>query len=149
MRQFKYISAIALACMATGAFAQDYGHGHHGDRSRQYEEDTVPQVTTLTRKDGAYLVNTTAIGADVRGFKGRVPLLITIRDNMVESIEALSNRETPRFMRMAASLLDKWNGKKVKEAQTLEVDGVTGATFTSKAIKEHVRLGLEYYQKNK
>jgi electron transport complex protein RnfG len=38
---------------------------------------------------------------------------------------------------------------KVKDAQKMEVDGVTGATFTSDAIKENIKLGLDYYKKHK
>ena len=41
------------------------------------------------------------------------------------------------------------NGKTVKEAQQMQVDGVTGATFSSHAVKENVKRGLEYYQKHK
>jgi len=31
----------------------------------------------------------------------------------------------------------------------MKVDGVTGATFSSDAVIENVRLGLDYYQKHK
>ena len=31
----------------------------------------------------------------------------------------------------------------------MKVDGVTGATMSSDAVKENVKRGLEYYQKNK
>ena len=47
------------------------------------------------------------------------------------------------------NLLNKWDGMKVKDAQKQTVDGVTGATFTSNAIKENVKLGLDYYKKHK
>ena len=46
-------------------------------------------------------------------------------------------------------MLNKWDGQKVKDAATLKVDGVTGATFSSDAVIKNVQLGLEYYQKNK
>jgi electron transport complex protein RnfG len=37
----------------------------------------------------------------------------------------------------------------VKKGQVKDVDAVTGATFTSKAIQENVRRAVEYYQKHK
>ena len=37
----------------------------------------------------------------------------------------------------------------VKEAQKAQVDGVTGATMSSDAVKENVKRGLDYYQKHK
>ena len=49
---------------------------------------------------------------------------------------------------MKKNLLDKWNGKKVKEAKSMKVDAVTGATYSSNAVIENVKLGLEYYSKH-
>ena len=58
--------------------------------------------------------------------------------------------ETPRFFEMVKSgLLNKWNGMTVKQASSAKVDAVTGATYSSNAVKENVRLGLEYYKKHK
>lgn len=65
-------------------------------------------------------------------------------------IEALANKETPKFFKKVSDgILGKWNGKSVKAAQKLKVDGVTGATMSSNAVKENVKRGLEYYVKNK
>ena len=78
------------------------------------------------------------------------PLKIYIKKNKVEKIEALKNQETPKyFARVKKQMLNKWDGMKVKDALNQKVDGVTGATFSSDAVKENVRLGLEYYQKHK
>ena len=37
----------------------------------------------------------------------------------------------------------------VTKALTADVDGVTGATFSSDAVKKNVKLGLEYYKAHK
>ena len=37
----------------------------------------------------------------------------------------------------------------VSEAKKTEVDGRTGATFSSNAVKKNVKLAIEYYEKNK
>ena len=42
-----------------------------------------------------------------------------------------------------------WDGMKVADAKKAQVDGRTGATFSSDAVKENVKLALEYYEKNK
>ena len=39
--------------------------------------------------------------------------------------------------------------KKMNEAQKKEVDGITGATFSSDAVKANVKLGLDYYKSHK
>ena len=68
----------------------------------------------------------------------------------VEKVEALKNQETPKyFAQVKNAILSKWNGQKVAKAAKMKVDGVTGATMSSDAVKENVKRGLEYYQKNK
>ncbi len=104
----------------------------------------------ITKENGVYIVNTTTLAADVEGYLGTTPLKIYIKKNMIQKIEALKNQETPKyFAKVKRQLLDKWNGMTVKEARKAQVDGVTGATFSSDAVKENVKRGLDYYQKHK
>lgn len=104
----------------------------------------------ITKENGMYVVNTTTLAADVDGYIGATPLKIYIKNNKIEKIEALPNKETPKyFAKIKKQLLDKWNGKTVKEALKAQVDGVTGATLSSDAVKENIKRGLEYYQKHK
>ena len=46
-------------------------------------------------------------------------------------------------------LLEQWNGKTVDEALAAQVDVVAGATYSSNAVIENVRLGLNYYKEHK
>ena len=46
-------------------------------------------------------------------------------------------------------MLPKYEGMTVKKGTVVDVDAVTGATFTSKAIQENVRRAVEYYKKHK
>lgn len=104
----------------------------------------------MTKENGVYIVNTTTLSQDVIGYNGTTPLKIYIKDDKIQKIEALPNDETPRFFEMVKSgLLNKWNGMTVKQASSAKVDAVTGATYSSNAVKENVRLGLEYYKKHK
>lgn len=104
----------------------------------------------MTKEDGMYVVNTTTLGKNVTGYVSTTPLKIYIQKNKVVKIEALKNEETPKyFERVKKGLLDKWNGLKVNDAQKLQVDGITGATYSSDAVKENVKLGLDYYKNHK
>ena len=104
---------------------------------------------TMIKENGMTVINTTTLGKDVQGFLGATPLKIYIQKNKVVKIEALKNQETPKyFVKVKKNLLDKWNGKKVKEAKSMKVDAVTGATYSSNAVIENVKLGLEYYSKH-
>lgn len=105
---------------------------------------------TMTKENGMTVINTTSIAKNVEGYNGTTPLKIFIKKNKVVKIEALKNQETPKyFIKVKKALLDKWNGLKVKDAKNLKVDAVTGATYSSDAVIENVKLGLDYYQNHK
>ena len=108
-----------------------------------------PADEVITRNGKTTVVNTTTLGSDVRGFKGTTPVLIHIEKNKVVKVEALPNKETPRFFARAKALLQQFEGLTVNKARKAKVDGVSGATFSSDALKKNVKLGLEYYQKKK
>ena len=104
----------------------------------------------MTKKDGVYIVNTTKLGADVQGYNGPTPLKVYIKNDKIQKVEALPNEETPGFIqRVQNELLNKWNGMDVNKAATAEIDAVTGATYSSNAVKENVKIGVKYYQKHK
>ena len=100
--------------------------------------------------DGTYIINTTTLCKDVKGFRSNKPLSIYKKKKKIVGIKPLANRETPNyFNKVKQGLLNKWNGMKASKAATVQVDGVTGATFSSKAVKENVKRGIAYYQKHK
>lgn len=104
----------------------------------------------MTKENGAYVVNTTTLGKNVDGYVGPTPLKVYIRKNKIEKIEFLPNQETPRYWNAAKKhLLNKWDGMKVSEVKSAEVDGKTGATFSSDAVKQNVKLAVEYYEQHK
>jgi electron transport complex protein RnfG len=114
------------------------------------EAAVAKQNAMMKQSNGTYVVNTTSLSRNVRGFGGTTPLKIYIKKNKIVKIEALPNHESPQyFYNVKQYLLGKWDGMKVAKAASSNVDGVTGATFSSKAVKENVKLGLAYYQKNK
>ena len=90
-------------------------------------------------------INTSYIGADVIGYNGPTPLEVSVYKGVITQIKALPNRETPRFLQkvLDAGLLDRLNGKTVKEAKSIKLDAVSGATFTSKAMIRNIELALE------
>ena len=110
----------------------------------------APNDGVMTKENGVYVVNTTEITKDVIGYNGTTPLKIYIKDDKIQKIEALPNEETPRFFDMVKTgLLNKWNGMTVKQAVSANVDAVTGATYSSNAVKDNVKIGIQYYQKHK
>lgn len=97
---------------------------------------------------GTTVVNTTSI-VKARGYNSNTPVKIYISKNKITKIESLPNQETPAVYARAEELLKKFVGKKVDEAQTMKVDAVSGATYSSKALIQNVKGGLKYYKENK
>ena len=101
-------------------------------------------------KDGTYIVNTTTLAQDVEGYNGPTPVEIHIKKNKIVKVLLLKSQETPKYnARIKKDMLPKYENQKLTKNKGVEVDGVTGATFTSDAVKENVRRGLEYYWKHK
>ena len=90
-------------------------------------------------------VNTTTLASDVEGFNGPTPVEITVVKGKISGIKLLPNEETPAFLQSVidAGLLKALNGKTVEEASKVKLDAVSGATYSSKAIIENIRRGLD------
>lgn len=99
-------------------------------------------------KNGIAIVNTSSI-VKARGLNSKTPIKIYIKENKITKIESLPNQETPAVFASAERLLKKFIGKSVDEASTMKVDGVSGATYSSKALIQNVKGGLKYYKENK
>lgn len=101
--------------------------------------------TLSVQPDGTFVVNTRVLAKDVQGYGGPVPLKIHIdKDGRLTAIEAEPNAESPSFFDRANELFSRWQGKTIDEAMAEDVDAVSGATFSSKAIIRNVQRGLTY-----
>lgn len=97
--------------------------------------------------DGTYIVTTGKIGKNIKGYAGQTPVKVYIKNDAVVKVEALPNEETAGIVR--EKLHVKWNGMKVGKIVRSDVDGVSGATYSSKAVKENVKCAVKYYLDNK
>ncbi len=101
-------------------------------------------------KDGTYVVNTTTLAQDVEGYAGATPVEVYIKKNKIVKVVPLKSQEGPKYVaKVKKGMLPKYEGAKIKKGVVPEVDGVTGATFTSDAMKENIRRAIDYYFKHK
>ena len=110
----------------------------------------APEEPVISRKDGMVLVNTTTLCAKYDGYNGPTPVVIYLKDKKVVKVEALPNYESPRYFELLEDedFFTRWNGLNASEAAELEVDTVSGATWSSDAVIHNVRQGLIYYLEN-
>ena len=91
------------------------------------------------------VINTTDLCKHVIGYDGPTPLVIKVVDGVVASVEALPNTESPSYFDrvIKGGLLKAVVGKKVDEAAKMKLDAVSGATYSSEAVIENLRAGLQ------
>ena len=137
---------VVVLILAAAAILRDgriLGH----DLREAHEAKALKNDTLEVTPDGAFVVNTKPLAKDVQGYGGPVPLKIHIKDGRVAAVEAEPNAESPDFFNRAKELLNHWQGKEVDEALAEEVDAMSGATFSSRAIIANMQRGLAYAQK--
>ena len=145
--------AIIMIILSAAAIRRDgkiwgYEMGKMAKQETQKQETAAKNDTISIQPDGSMVVNTKLLAKDIQGYGGPVALRIHIsQEGVVSKIEALPNSETPDFFNEAKSLFGKWQGKTVDAAMQQQVDAVSGATFSSKAIIANMNRGLAYAQK--
>lgn len=101
-------------------------------------------------KDGTYIVNTTTLAQDVEGYNGPTPVEVYIKKNKIVKVVPLKSQEGPKYVaKVKKDMLPKYEQMNVKKGTVQDVDAVTGATFTSKAVQENIRRAVAYYKMHK
>lgn len=101
-------------------------------------------------KNGTYIVNTTTLAQDVEGYNGPTPVEVYIKKNKIVKVVPLKSQEGPKYVaKVKKDMLPKYEQMNVKKGTVQDVDAVTGATFTSKAVQENIRRAVAYYKKHK
>ena len=123
-----------LFVVALGFFAVMFGLDRFDDNAVQ------PADTTLYTEEYCQ---------DIIGFNGVIPLEINIKDGKIDNINILENKETPGYLKKVtnAGIVEKFYGLTPKEAVNLEIDAVSGATFSSNAIIKSVKTRMAIYDK--
>ena len=101
----------------------------------------------MQKKGKIYTINTETI-CNARGYHGNTPVKVTIKKDVIVNVEALPNRETPRYFdNVKKYMLPKFRDVKFKDYAT--VDCVSGATISSKCVRENMKAAFEYYTEHK
>ncbi|MBM7581734.1 electron transport complex protein RnfG [Caldicoprobacter guelmensis] len=93
-----------------------------------------------------------------KGYGGNVELFVGIdgKENRIESVSIISHKETPGLGAKAteSDFLSQYTGKSAdsslvvvrgRATQDTQVEAITGATITSKAVTQGVNSALEFY----
>lgn len=103
------------------------------------------QVVSKENQQLGTLISSAPYASQVKGFAGPTPLFLFLdTSGKIQAITSEENAETPHFFRRAQeSLLPHWLGLTAEAGANLQVDAVSGATFSSRAIIENIRQTLQ------
>lgn len=95
------------------------------------------------------LISTQQSGKDIQGYASATPLFVCLNTaDTIVGIVPQANEETPDFFEEAKQVLLPFQGVSVTEAQSQQVDAVSGATLSCNALIAHLRLALATYEQN-
>ncbi len=95
------------------------------------KEEVTEDISDMSLADGTY-------EGTGKGFGGDIKVEVEVKDGKVDNIEILDHGETPNISDAAIEEIPK----AIVEAQSIEVDSVSGATTSSKGIKKAVMDAL-------
>ena len=133
MKTIKILNYIFV--VALGFFAVMFGIDRFGNKNSQETCDTILYTEEYCQ--------------DIIGFNGSIPLEIYVVDGKITYISILPNQETPRFLKKVTDekLVENFYGLTPKEAVDLDIDAVSGATYSSNAIIKSVKTRMAIYEK--
>ena len=124
----KYLIVAALALL-TSCGGKDFNDG-------------------VMKKSGKVYTILTETICNARGYHAKTPLKVTVKRDKIVKVEALPNRETPRYFdNVKRYMLPRFKDVKLKDYVT--VDCVSGATISSKCVLENMKAAYEYYTEHK
>ena len=111
-------------------------------------EECIYDVLDASKKLLGRVVYARPDGTAVGGFGGNLRVVTGISpDGKIVGTELGENYESVGFIERVrdAGFFEKWNGRSVADAAAAEVDTVSGATMSTRAIKSMVALNLSKY----
>lgn len=79
------------------------------------------------------------LGSSTKGIGGKVVARVTYADNKIKKVEIVENHESEDFAKKALKVVPA----EIEKANSVEVDAVSGASATSRAIKEAVSEAIK------
>ena len=85
---------------------------------------------------------------EIKGYGGNVPLIIIAdMDETIVGLGLMKNRETPSWISGLNNVkfFDSWNGKKIEEIKDHNIDIITGATYTTRAVMKIIKKRISIF----
>lgn len=93
-------------------------------------QPTTPAQTTVAATGAAAGIADGTYTGQGQGFKGTVTVSVTVKDQQILSVDVLDNNDDRKWFNRAMNSIPGW----IIDAQSTDVDTVSGATYSSRGI---------------
>ncbi len=134
----------------------------------QYDNDPIAEAVAITADGGEWTFNVARMGGKFvgaafettssKGYGGNIVIMVGVNaDDAVQAVKILKQKETPG---LGAKIEDpewraQFNGRSISETKWAvqkdqgDIDQITAATISSRAVTEAVKQGLSVYTGNR
>ncbi|MBQ9562679.1 MAG: FAD-dependent oxidoreductase, partial [Lachnospiraceae bacterium] len=116
------VDGVSGASVTSGAVKEAAG--------KAFAEASGQEVVDIPKPEGNNLFVPGTYSGSAKGFGGDINVTVTLSENKIEDIQIEGDHETENIGSFAVNML----GDKILEAQSPEVDALSGATVTSNGI---------------
>lgn len=114
-----------------------------GSESFEFKDSPVPHYVgrSASEMHSTVTLSTMAAGASVRGYGGPINLVVSVSDRgLIQGVAVAESRETPAYMRGIDRWLDQLRGLSIVKPLDGQVDTITGATISCRAITRSLEV---------
>lgn len=129
-----------VGCTTDKDNVPDNNNGNVVDKAEDEVEDKVNENTNNTGNNAATTDGEEqTLNGTAKGYGGDVNVTVKVKGNDITSVEVIGEKETQG---VGSNAIDQLPDK-IEDADSTDVDAVSGATVTSNAIKEAVNKALD------
>ncbi len=128
--------ALVTACVA-GSLSGYQAPVYAAQESPVVEKTEEKKAETPKAAKGSFDLADGVYKGTGTGYAGEITVSVQIKDKQIVAIDILSSSDDAAFFNRAKAVIDK-----IIEGQTLDVDTVSGATFSSKGIISAIKNAL-------
>lgn len=141
-KKLKPFAPVLSAAVVASCVAGSLGGYQPPVYAAQEQTDFVKEETTKSEEQaqvakGSFDLTDGVYKGTGTGYAGDITVAVQIKDKQIVAIDILSSSDDAAFFKRAQAVIDK-----IIEGQTLDVDTVSGATYSSRGIISAVKNAL-------
>ena len=141
IKSFAPILSVALVTACVAGSLSGYEAPVYAAQKTERVEDKVSKTTSSEKVEkkstakGSFDLADGVYKGTGTGYAGDITVSVQIKDKQIVAIDILSSSDDAAFFNRAKAVIDR-----IIESQTLDVDTVSGATFSSNGIISAVKM---------